>query len=151
MPQSLSAVYNHLVFSTKDRRPFLKDKEIRDELHAYLAGVSNQVDCPLIIVGGVEDHVHLLARQARTISLADWIKELKRVSSLWIKERDVQHAKFSWQSGYGAFSVSVSKLEAVREYILNQEQHHRRKTFQDEFRAILTKHAVEWDEQYVWD
>jgi putative transposase len=151
MPQSLSAVYLHLIFSTKNRQPLLRDPALRTETHAYLGGISKKLDCPPIIVGGVDDHVHLLARQARTITQADWIKELKRVSSIWIKEREPILADFAWQSGYGAFSVSVSNLDAVEHYIAHQEEHHRERSFQDEYRAFLKRHNVAWDEQYVWD
>ena len=99
MPQSLSAVYIHLVFSTKDRRPFLRDKATREALHSYLGSVSKQLDCPPILVGGVEDHIHLLARFGRTITQAEWVKELKRVSNLWLKERGRDYADFEWQGG----------------------------------------------------
>ena len=151
MPQSLSAVYLHLVFSTKERRPFLKDQVLRSECHAYLGGVSKKLECPVILAGGVEDHVHLLARQSRTITQADWVKKLKRASSLWIKERDPAAKEFAWQAGYGAFSVSFSHVEKVTEYIARQEEHHRVRSFQDEFRAMLAKHRIEWDEKYPWD
>jgi putative transposase len=151
MPQSLSAVYIHLVFSTKERRPFLRDKSTRDALHAYLGGISKQIDCPTLLVGGVEDHVHLLARFGRSITQAEWVKELKRVSNLWLKERGRDYADFEWQGGYADFSVSQSKLPDVREYIGGQEEHHRKIGFQDELRALLRKHEVEWDEKYVWD
>ena len=151
MPQSQSAVYLHLVFSTKERRPFLKDQVLRSECHAYLGGVSKKLECPVILAGGVEDHVHLLARQSRTITQADWVKKLKRASSLWIKERDPAAKEFAWQAGYGFFSVSFSHLEKVTEYIARQEEHHRVRSFQDEFRAMLAKHRIEWDEKYLWD
>lgn len=135
MPQSLSAVYLHLVFSTKDRRPLLRDHTLRERLHAYLAGISNQLDCPVLIVGGVEDHVHLLARFGRTVTQAEWVKELKRVSSIWLKKRGRQYADFAWQSGYAVFSVSQSKLNHAKIYIAQQEDHHRRLRFQDERRC----------------
>ena len=151
MPQSLSAVYLHLVFSTKHRTPFLRDPGIRSETHAYLAGISQNLDCHAILVGGVEDHVHILARQSRTITQADWAKELKRASSLWIKDRSPSLKDFAWQSGYGIFSVSQSNVEKVTAYIAGQEEHHRTKSFQDEFRAMLKKHGILWDEHYVWD
>ncbi len=151
MPQSLSSVHLHLVFSTKNREPFLRDIAIRAEMHAYLGGVSKTLDCPPIIVGGVEDHVHLLCRMARTITQADWVKELKRASSLWIKQRNPTSGAFAWQSGYGVFSVSSSALDQVSKYIANQEQHHQKLTFQDEYRAFLRKHDVAWDERFVWD
>jgi REP element-mobilizing transposase RayT len=151
MPQSLSTVYIHLVFSTKDRRPFLREAPVRDSLHAYLGAVSKQLDCPPILVGGVEDHVHLLARFGRTITQADWVKELKRVSCIWLKEQGPSYDDFSWQGGYADFSVSQSNLDQVREYILHQDVHHRKLGFQDELRALLRKHETEWDEHYVWD
>ena len=151
MPQSLSSVYLHLVFSTKNRQPFLRDANLRQEMHAYLGGISKTLECPPLIVGGVEDHVHLLGRMSRTITQADWVKELKRVSSIWIKQRDPNSSEFAWQGGYGAFSVSTSALDRTSEYIANQEQHHQKQSFQDEYRAILRKHGMEWDERYVWE
>ncbi len=151
MPQALSAVYLHLIFSTKARRPFLRDRDTRQALHAFLGGASKQLDCAPIIVGGVEDHVHLLARFARTITQADWAKELKRVSNGWLKRRSKEFSDFEWQGGYSVFSVSPSNLEAVKEYIAAQEQHHQKKTFQDELRTLLRKHNLEWDEEYLWD
>ena len=150
MPQSLSAVYVHLVFSTKNRQPFLQDQGLRTDLHSFLGGTSKKLDCPPIIVGGVEDHIHLLSRFGRTVTQADWVKELKRVSNLWLKnERGLMG--FEWQGGYAAFSVSHSNLSAVKEYIVNQEEHHRKMSFQDEVRALFRKHEMEWDERYVWD
>ena len=151
MPQSLSAVYVHLVFSTKDRLPLLQDRNVRLELHAYLSGVSKSLDCPPIEVGGVEDHVHILARLGRTISQAEWVKELKRVSSLWIKTKGVVYTNFEWQKGYADFSVSQSNLDAVKEYIQTQEAHHQKVLFKDELRALLRRHQLEWNENYVWE
>ncbi|MBX7246337.1 MAG: IS200/IS605 family transposase [Candidatus Sumerlaeaceae bacterium] len=151
MPQSLSAVYVHLVFSTKDRRPLLSDKVQRDALHAYLGGVSRNLESPAINVGGVEDHVHILARLGRTISQADLVKELKRVSTIWVKGQGPSYAGFQWQGGYSAFSVSQSNLVKVAKYIANQEAHHAKMSFQDELRELLTKHQVAFDEDYLWD
>ena len=151
MPQSLSAIYIHLVFSTKERRPFLKDRATREALHAYLGGISKTLDCPSIIVGGSEDHVHILARFGRTITQADWVKELKRVSNLWLKEQGRTYADFKWQAGYSAFSVSQSNLSRVKAYIANQDEHHKKLDFQSELRKLLSRHNVEWDERYVWD
>lgn len=142
MPQSLSAVYIHLVFSTKDRRPLLRDKPTRDALHSYLGGVSKQLDCPPVLVGGVEDHVHLLARFGRTITQAEWVKELKRVSNLWLMERGRDYADFEWQGGSVDFSVSQSNLEAVKQYTAGQEEHHRKIGFQDELRVLLKRHEI---------
>jgi REP element-mobilizing transposase RayT len=151
MSQALSTVYLHLVFSTKNREPWLADAALRAETHAFLGGVSKQLDCPPVIAGGVADHVHALARMGRGITQSDWVKELKRVSSRWIKERDTRMAGFSWQGGYGVFSVSQSSLDQVESYIRNQEEHHRNQTFQDEFRKFLERHRITWDERYVWD
>ena len=151
MPQSLSAVYIHLTFSTKDRRPFLRDKAVRDKLHSQMGGISKILECPSLIVGGVEDHVHLLCRFGRTVSQAEWVKELKRVSNGWLKEQGPGYTDFEWQGGYADFSVSHSNLEQVKHYIVGQEEHHRRMTFQDELRALLRKHEIEFDERYLWD
>ena len=151
MPQSLSAIYIHLTFSTKERRPLLRDKTIRDKLHAQMGGISKTLGCPPLVIGGVEDHVHLLCRFGRTITQAEWVKELKRVSNLWLKERGRDYADFEWQGGYADFSVSQSKLPEVKDYIAGQEEHHRKIGFQDELRALLKRHEIEWDEKYVWD
>jgi len=151
VPQSLSVVYLHLVFSTKERRPSLRDKAQRLALHAYLGGISKTLHCPSLIVGGVEDHVHLLARFGRSLTQADWVKEIKRVSNLWLKQQSADYALFEWQKGYADFSVSHSQLEAVTRYIKNQEQHHLKMNFQDELRALLRKHEAKWDERYIWD
>ena len=151
MPQSFSAVYIHLVFSTKDRRPHLRGKETRDSLHAYLGRISKELECPPICVGGVEDHVHLLSRFGRTVTQAEWVKELKRVSNGWLKTQGSDCADFEWQGGYADFSVSKSGLGPVETYIANQAEHHRKMTFQDELRALLRKHEIVWDERYVWD
>jgi REP element-mobilizing transposase RayT len=151
MPQSLVQIYLHIVFSTKLRQPFLKDKEFRERTHAYLAGICKNIHCPALIVGGVEDHVHILCRFGKEIAVADFIRDLKRDSSKWVKEEQPALADFYWQSGYGAFSISPSHTEAVQLYIGNQEEHHRQETFQDEFRRLCRKYGLEIDERYVWD
>jgi putative transposase len=151
MPQSLAQIYLHIVFSTKNRQPFLLDQTIRDEMHQYLGGACNNLDSPVLRVGGVADHVHILCRLGKTIAVADLVKELKRESSKWIKTKSPTMADFYWQSGYGAFSVSPGHVEALRTYIANQEEHHRKASFQEEFRRLLTKYGLQWDERYVWD
>ena len=151
MSQSLSSVYLHIVFSTKDRFPFLSDDIVREEVHAFLGGIAGKRNCPSVLVGGVSDHIHILLQLGRSISLADLVKELKRGSNLWIQGRFPQMEKFAWQAGYGAFSVSASNLESVRIYIEKQKEHHARCSFQDEFRSFLNKHGVHFDEKYVWD
>ena len=150
MPQSLSAVYIHLVFSTKNRQPFLRDKEVRARLHSQIGGISKTLGCAPILTGGVEDHVHMLARFGRTITQAEWVKELKRVSNLRLKD-EYQMRDFAWQGGYADFSVSESNLEQVKQYIAHQEKHHRKINFQDELRALFRRHRVEWEERYVWE
>ena len=151
MSQSLAQIYVHIVFSTKDRRPYLQDAAIREETHRYLGGTCNHLECPVLRVGGVADHVHVLSRLGRKIAISDLVKDLKRESSQWLKTKTPDLADFYWQSGYGAFSVSPSHVEAVRDYIARQEEHHRSTTFQDEFRRLLTKYGVEWDERFIWD
>ena len=150
MPQSLSAVYIHLVFSTKNREPFLRDEKMRASLHSELGGISKKLECPPIITGGMEDHIHLLARFGRTITQAEWVKELKRVSNLWLK-KEYSLTNFEWQGGYADFSVSQSNLERVKRYIVTQEEHHKKRSFQDEVRELLRRHRMEWDERYIWD
>ena len=151
MSQSLSAVYIHLVFSTKERRPFLRDKTVRGALHAQLGAISRTLECPPLLVGGAEDHIHLLARFARTIAQAEWVKEIKRVSNLWMQGQGPGYSQFQWQGGYANFSVSRSNLDNLKHYIANQEEHHRKMDFKDELRALLRKHGLKWDERYVWD
>ena len=151
MSQSLSAVYLHLIISTKNREPWLTDLAFREQVFSFIGGVSREMGCPPIIVGGVADHVHFLARFGRDLCQADWVKEIKRVSSVWIKKQQNGMAGFSWQAGYGIFSVSASSVEQVKAYIEGQEEHHQTMTFQEEYRRFLRKHGVEWDERYVWD
>ncbi len=150
MPQSLSLVIVHVIFSTKERIPFL-DSETRPKLHAYLATVARNADCEAYRVGGAADHVHLAIRLSRTITIAKLVETLKTASSKWLKAQSPDLAAFSWQRGYGCFSVGPSDLDALLAYINDQENHHRTRTFQDEFRVFLKKYGVEYDEAYVWD
>jgi len=151
MAQSLARLWTHLIFSTKDRFPFLTDKVLRREMHAYLAEMLRKHDCETLIVGGVTDHAHSLFALSRTHPIASVVKEIKRTSSGWIKNASRRLSKFHWQGGYAAFSVSQSNLADVIRYIENQEAHHRRVTFQDEYRAFLNAYEVEFDERYIWD
>ncbi len=151
MPQSLVQIYVHFVYSTKHRKPFFNDNEFRDRTHRYLAGICRNLKCPGLIVGGVEDHVHILCRFGTNIEVADLIRDLKRDSSKWVKSEQPRLAEFHWQRGYGAFSVSPAHIDALKEYIAEQEAHHRHETFQDEFRRVCRKYGVEIDERYVWD
>jgi putative transposase len=150
MPQSLSYLLTHIIFSTKDRAPVL-DLDVRPALHAYLATVSRNMDCECFRVGGVADHVHLAVRLSRTLTMAKLVEELKTSSSKWLKTQSPTLGTFAWQRGYGAFSVGPSDLKALLDYIDNQEEHHRTRSFQDEYRAFLKKYGIEYDERYVWD
>jgi putative transposase len=150
MPQSLCNILIHLIFSTKDRHPWL-EPGIREKAHAFLAGVVRQCDCEAYRVGGVADHVHLAVRLSRTISIADLVKEIKIASNKWVKMQDVALNTFAWQQGYGVFSVGMSQKEALLHYIDTQEEHHRTRTFQDEYRDFIKKYGIEYDERYVWD
>lgn len=150
MPQSLANLYVHLIFSTKDRHPFLTDP-VRPDLHAYMATVLANLKCPATLINSVQDHAHVLFNMSRTVTLAQAVEDLKKSSSKWIKTQNPKFEKFAWQSGYGAFSVSESNVGTVANYIRKQEEHHRTKTFQDEYRGFLTKHKIEFDERYVWD
>ncbi len=151
MPQSLAKLLVHIVFSTKNRYPFLDDKNIRNEMHAYLGGTCNNLDCPVLTVGGVADHVHILCGLSRNLSIAKVVGEIKRGSSKWIKAKGRILTKFAWQNGYGAFSIGYTEVERVRAYIAGQEEHHKNRTFQDEYRAFLKEYGIEYNEQYVWD
>ncbi len=148
MPQSLARVLIHLVFSTKNREPFIRP-EHRERLFAYLGGTLNALQCPTVIVGGMPDHVHLLFGLSRTASMSQVAEEVKKESSKWAK--DLLGPAFYWQTGYAAFSVSPSQSAIVAKYIANQEENHRADTFQDEYRKMLRLNEVEWDERYVWD
>jgi putative transposase len=150
MPQSLSKVYVHAVFSTKNREPRLLE-QWQDELHNVLGGAANGLGCQSLVVGGVADHIHMLFVLGRTISIAEAVGKIKMTSSLWISQNHVSGTPFHWQAGYGAFSVSQSNVEAVREYIRGQREHHKKQSFQDEFREWLRRYEIEWDERYVWD
>jgi REP element-mobilizing transposase RayT len=124
---------------------------LREELHRYLGGILANHDCQPLIVGGVADHVHLLSTLSRTRTAAEVVKEVKRGSSLWLKTRSPDLHEFAWQNGYGIFSIGASQVETVQRYIAGQEEHHRRVSFQDEFRQLLRRYGIEFDERYVWD
>jgi putative transposase len=151
MSQSLTQIYLHIVFSTKHREPFLAAKPLREQTHAYLAGICTNLESPALLVGGVADHVHLLCRLSKNLAVAVFLRELKRESSKWVKTQSSDLAHFHWQGGYGAFSISPAHVELVKGYIANQEEHHQRETFQDEFRRLCRKYGVAIDERYVWD
>jgi REP element-mobilizing transposase RayT len=150
MPQSLAKVYIHAIFSTKNRDPVLAD-EWREELFAVLGGTANNLGCQSLIVGGVADHAHMLFQLGRTIAIADAVGKIKSTSSAWVNQTRGLPVPFHWQGGYAAFSVSQSNVDAVREDIRKQPEHHAKQSFQDELREWLKKYEIEWDERYVWD
>ncbi len=150
MPQSLSRILVHLIFSTKNRDPVLTP-EIRAELHPYLAVALREDGCPALQIGGVEDHVHALFGLSRTRTVAQVVETVKTSSSKWLKTKGTAFARFHWQTGYGAFSVSQSNAGAVVRYIQNQAEHHQKVTFQEEYRRFLKRYQIAYDESYVWD
>ena len=150
MPQSLSNILVHLVFSTKDRTGWLAD-DWRDELHGYIGGIIRRCGGELLAAGSVEDHIHLLFPLPRTITVADLVKEIKSGSSRWIHDAPSRPKDFHWQAGYGAFSISPGHKEELIRYIANQREHHRVVLFQDEYRRFLAKYGIPHDERYVWD
>jgi len=150
MPQSLSCLLTHVVFSTKNRQPWLTH-QISTELHPYLVGVLKNLECPSIQVGGVSDHVHLFFRLSRTKTVAAVVETVKTSSSKWIKGKWPEWGEFHWQTGYAAFSVSPSSSEQLIEYIRNQEAHHQTVSFQAEYIRFLKRYHVEYSDTYMWD
>ncbi|HEX9630027.1 MAG TPA: IS200/IS605 family transposase [Pyrinomonadaceae bacterium] len=150
MPQSLSSVLVHLIFSTKNRWPFITSA-IERELHPYMASIFRALKSPSLTIGGFDDHVHILFSLARTINIAELVEEVKTDSSKWIKTKGLAFRKFQWQRGYGAFSIGQSQVPALKRYIARQRIHHQRVTFQDEYRKFLESYGITYDERYVWD
>jgi len=150
MPQSLAKIYIHLICSTKNRERVLPD-EIRPDLHAYMGGTLRGLGCSPIEINTEPDHAHPLFVMTRTETLSDVVGQVKKTATDWLRARGPQFANFYWQGGYDAFSVSQSAVEEVREYIRNQREHHKRVSFQEEFRAFLKRYEIEFEERYVWD
>lgn len=155
MPQSLTSVYVHLVFSTKYREPTIGD-EIKDELYTYLGGICKHLECHPVKIGGYYDHIHILCALSKKIALMKLLEEVKKNSSKWIKTKGSNYQNFYWQDGYGhgstlRFSVTPSKLPVVITYIENQYQHHQKTSFQNECRGIYQQYGIVYDERYVWD
>ncbi len=150
MPQSLSSVLVHLIFSTKNREPFITP-EIETELYPYMATIFREQKSPTLTIGGTFDHLHVLFSLARVITMAELVEAVKTDTSKWIKTKGRVFRNFHWQKGYGAFSVGQSEVKFVRRYIQSQKEHHRRVTFQEEYREVLKSFAVPYDERYVWD
>jgi len=150
MPQSLSKLLVHLVTSTKDRRPLLTPT-ICPELYAYIAAIIKACDCHAVKIGGVGDHIHILLALSKNYAVSKIVEEFKKSSSKWIKTKGTEFADFGWQNGYGAFSISQSHCNDVVRYIEMQDEHHRKMTFQEEYREFLQKYQISFDERYVWE
>ena len=150
MGQSLVKNYIHIIFSTKYREPMIQPP-FADELYNYLGGICKNLECQPIKIGGFTDHVHILCMLSKKITLIKLLEELKAHSSKWMKSKDATLKNFYWQDGYGAFSVNPTEIDTVISYIAHQDEHHSKKTFQEEYKAFLKKYNVEYDEQYVWD
>jgi REP element-mobilizing transposase RayT len=150
MPQSFGSLHFHIVFSTKNRQTLI-DADLQVRLYEYIGGILRAEKSVLLAAGGMSDHVHLLVSLSRELSIAETVRLVKANSSKWIHETFPDRQLFAWQAGYGAFSVSFSNLPVVKNYLARQAEHHRVRTFQDEFREFLRKHDLDWDERYVWD
>jgi putative transposase len=150
MGQSLVKNYIHIVFSTKYRQQLIY-APVEQELHAYLGGICRSLEFPPIKVGGYTDHIHILCMLSKKIALMKLLEEVKSHSSKWMKTKHESLKNFYWQDGYGAFSVNPAEVDIVNDYITNQHEHHRKKTFQEEYREFLDKYYIEYDERYVWD
>jgi REP element-mobilizing transposase RayT len=148
MPQSLANILIHTIWSTKDRRPMIGE-DVRAGLHGYMAGILKNIESPALIINSVEDHVHLLCQLSKNIAACKLMEEVKKSSSKWMKAQGL--LDFSWQNGYGVFSVSESNVPAVRKYIEGQPEHHQKRDFKSEFREFCERHGVTIDERYVWD
>lgn len=149
MANTYSCLFNHIVFSTRNREPWIV-KEIEGRVWEYLGGIARDAGAAPVMIGGIENHVHLLVRLPPSLAVSDAVKAIKGGSSRWIHETFPKLSGFAWQDGYGAFSVSKSKVAETVEYIGKQREHHRVRTFQEEFRAFLDRHEIEYDERYVW-
>ncbi|HEY0348978.1 MAG TPA: IS200/IS605 family transposase [Pyrinomonadaceae bacterium] len=150
MSQSLSSVLIQLVFSTKDREPFITPA-IETELHPYMATIFRELKSPSLAIDGTSDHVHILFSMARVVTIADIVEEVKTSTSKWIKTKGREFRGFHWQRGYGAFSIGQSNAASLKRYIRNQKEHHRHVTFQDEYRKFLKAYGIEYDERFVWE
>ena len=149
MSHTYSNLLTHVVFSTHERAPYIADA-IRDDLYAYMGGIVRELRGTAIVIGGTNDHVHMLLRLPCEMAIADCLRLVKTNSSRWVHEKWPERRTFAWQTGYGAFSVSESGYSRVVEYIRGQEGHHRKMSFRDEFILLLRKHGIEFDERYLW-
>ncbi|RLD19921.1 MAG: IS200/IS605 family transposase [Bacteroidetes bacterium] len=150
MPQSLVKNYLHITFSTKNRQPYIDDN-IEVELYKYLGGICKNLECYPIIVGGYKDHVHIFCLLSRKMALMKLVEELKSHSSKWIKTKGKQYQKFYWQNGYGGFSVNSTNVDIVKNYILGQKEHHKKRTYKEEYLKLLVENEIKYDDHYIWD
>ena len=150
MAHTFTNLLTHVIFSTKDRKPYL-DADFRSDVLAYMGGTARQLKGKALIADGTSDHVHLLVSLPPFVSISEVVRILKAKSSRWIHQRWVSRKKFAWQEGYGAFSVSQSNASSVRKYIEHQEQHHRKVSFQEELLVFLKKHGIRYDERFLWE
>ena len=150
MPQSLSKVYAHIIFSTKHRKNLINN-QIESDLYNYIGGICKDLECNPVQVGGHKNHIHILCLLSRKIAQMTLVQQVKQGSSKWIKTIDAEYANFYWQDGYGIFSVSPKRVDNVIEYIKNQHNHHQKMSFKDEYRKFLIEYGIEFDERYVWD
>jgi REP element-mobilizing transposase RayT len=150
MPQSFASLHCHIIFSTKQRQPSL-DIEWRPRLIDYVGGILRNHKCVLVAGSGVADHIHLLVSLSREFAVAEIVRLIKSNSSGWIHDNFPARSNFAWQAGYGAFAVSYSQIDAVKQYLAQQEEHHRKKSFQEEFIDFLDRHEIQYDLRYLWD
>ncbi|MCB9262952.1 MAG: IS200/IS605 family transposase [Flavobacteriales bacterium] len=149
MSQSLTKLYVHIIFHTKYSQPLIR-KQDKEKLYAYIGSVLNTNKSTPIKINGIENHIHIFCLLSKNIALSKLVEEIKRHSSRWIKTIDPHYKNFAWQGGYGAFSVCPSKFDAVKKYIENQEEHHKKKDARKEYIQFLEKHQIEFDENYLW-
>ena len=149
MGQSLSKVYAHIVFSTKNREDWIDD-EIESDLFSYIGGICKSLECNPVQIGGYRNHVHILCTLSKKISQVKLLEDVKKGSSKWMKTKGIAYQNFFWQDGYGIFSISAYDVDRVKDYIQNQRMHHQQSSFQDEFRSFMKKHDIQYDERYVW-
>lgn len=150
MPSTYTNLLYHIIFSTKQRTPLI-NKDFQEELYCYIGGIIRAEGGTQLEIGGTSDHIHILAKFKPAISISDMLEKIKANSSKWVNDHKMKLRKFGWQEGYAAFTVSESQVPAVREYIQNQEEHHRKQTYQEEFVALLDRHGIEYDPRYLWD
>ena len=149
MGHTYTSLLTHIIFSTKDRVPSL-EPDMREEVEKYVCGVARNLGAKTLAINSVADHAHMLIQMPAATSVAEIVSKLKSNSSRFVHEKWPRQSKFAWQQGYGAFSVSRSGVDDVVRYVANQEEHHQKRTFQEEYLEFLTRYEIEYDERYVW-